>query len=384
MSLPAPDPRFPTVFHLEAEAKKRMPRFGFDYLQGATGEEAGMARNRQGFRDVRLVPRYLRDVDEVDISAELFGRRYSMPIGVAPVGLGGIMWPNAAEILAEAAARADIPFVLSTMATTSIETIAPLAGDKMWFQLYLTRDEAITESLLERAAKVGVKTLMVTVDIPSGGRRPRDIINGLTVPPRVTFRNVLEIFRHPNWALQSLQAGIPRFRNLEPYMPPDAKLEEIPQMVSANVTVSPSAERIKWVRKLWKGELIVKGIQHTEDAMHCVDLGADGILVSNHGGRQLDCAPSAIECLPEVVAAVGGRARVMLDSGARSGEDAVKALALGADMVFMGRPFYFALGALGRRGGDHVMALLQDEFRLALKQIGCTAAADLDRSWLAG
>lgn len=310
--------RAASIDDLKKIAKRRIPHFAFDYLEGGCNQEITIARNRRALDAVIMEPRYLEDCGPPDLSVELFGRRYDAPIVVAPIGLGGLMWPRIAEIMAEAAGKANIPFCLSTVAATSIERAAELAGECFWFQLYTPTEPAIRDDLLDRAAATGCRVLLITVDVPVGTWRPRDLRNGLSVPPRFDLRTMLQIAARPRWAVETLRNGIPQFASLAPYVPQPASLRQGSEFIRQRMTGGFNRESLARIRERWQGKLLLKGIETEREAELALQLGADGIVVSNHGGRQLDAARSPVEILPKVRAAVGDRMTVLADSGVNS------------------------------------------------------------------
>jgi len=371
--------RFPTIAHLRRHAPRHGPRFAFEYMDGgAGGEDAGIRRNWAALDAVELVPRYGVTTELPPIGIELFGRRYAAPIGVAPMGGPSIVWPGADEYLAAASQAAGVPYVLGTVGGTTIETAAKIAPDVLWFQLYrLARnDHAIGFDLVRRADAAGAHVLMLTLDVPVRTTRAREVAAGVTTPFRPDLKMMLDIATSPGWLLAMLRNGIPRFANLRAYVGENAGIAEAAEFARREVKGAFTWDEVARYRERWKRPLVVKGILHPEDAERALALGVDGLVVSNHGGRQVEALPAAIDALPVIAAQVGGRAAVLMDSGIRSGADVVRALALGAQATFAGKAFLWGLGALGRRGPAHVMALLADETRAALGQIGARRPAE--------
>jgi L-lactate dehydrogenase (cytochrome) len=370
--------RFPTIDDLRARARWRVPRFAFDFVDGGANDETCVERNIAAFRSVELLPRYCVDTKGASTAVELFGTRYAAPIGIAPMGSPGLMWPGAEQYLARAAQRARIPFVLATPANESIERIAELAPDVFWFQLYRFphNDHAITYDLVRRADVAGARVLVPTVDSAGKSKRPRDIRNGVAVPFRFTPKVVWQVATSPAWAWSLLKHGMPRTENLVPYAGPDPTQVSTARTMQLRSGGSHTWDELARLRERWKRAFVVKGILHPQDAERAVALGADGIIVSNHGGRHFDGAPASIDMLPAIVAAVGSRATVMVDSGIRSGLDVVRALALGAKAGFSGRPFLYGLAALGPAGASHVVDLFFDEIRTEFTHTGIRSVAE--------
>ena len=373
--------RYPSVDYLHKEARKRLPKFSYDYVDGGSGAGIGLKRNRKALDAVTLTPRYITDWKTVEMGVELFGEKYSRPFGIAPMGLASLQYPRAELEFARAGRKVNIPTSLSTACTVDIEDFGALAGDNGWFQLYPPKSQEINDDLIDRAHNSGFKALMVTVDVPARGWRPRDMYNGLALPPRITLESLFNSAIRPRWSLNTLINGIPHFKTLGRYSN-NKSMRGMAEFVGEQLGQMVTTDRLKRIRDHWKGPLIIKGVMHPDDAKQAMKLGYDGILVSNHGGRQMDASPAPVEVLPDIIEAVGGKVTVMVDSGFSSGLDIVRGLALGAQFVFCGRAFMWGLSALGEKGVDHVVDLLTDELTLALTQIGCPDIAQLDASWL--
>lgn len=343
-----------------------------------TGEDVAVSRNRTGLDNVTLLPQFLKGEQTQETETELFGRKYALPFGVAPVGLTGLMWPEAEIILAKAAAQYGFPYCLSTAATQTPETIGKVVGNMGWFQLYPPRDENICDDLLKRARDNGFHTMVVTADVPAASRRERTARAGLRMPPKVTPRFVWQAAKHPAWTVATLRKGLPRLRTVEKYVSGSsttlnsAALSNAARFVGERFGGTLSWDYLQRVRDLWDGPLVLKGLLHPQDAEKAVAMGIDGIGVSNHGGRQFDGSPAAIDALPAIVEQVGDRASIIFDSGVRSGLDVIRALALGADFVLLGRAFMFGVAAFGEQGGVHAAEILTADLKTNMVQLGVT------------
>lgn len=372
-------PDYPSIDDLRERARQRIPRFAFEYLDGGCNEDVNLHKNTSDIRGVELKPFYLSRHTGSDMRTELFGEVYDAPFGIAPVGLQGLMWPNAPEILARAAHAHNIPFVLSTVTTASIERIGELTEGKFWYQLYHPADNALRDDILDRAEAAGCKVLVVLCDVPTFGYRPRDIRNGLAMPPKMTLRNILQIMGRPNWAIRTLLHGQPNFATMQKYMPKGLDMKQLGLYMNQTFSGRLNEEKIAPIRDRWKGKIVLKGVASEEDTEMAIRLGLDGIIVSNHGGRQLDAGQSTIRSLPPITRKYAGQIKIMLDSGLRSGPDIARALASGAEFAFLGRSFMYGVAALGNRGGQHTIAILKTQLRQVMEQICCEKVADFPR-----
>lgn len=367
-----------------AMARRKLPQIAFDFIDGGADDELGMVRNREAFSDYQLLPRYLNDVTTRDQSTTLFGRKYSSPIGISPTGMAGLFRVGADSMLAAAAKKANVPFLLSSASNFRIEDAADIAPDNVWFQMYATSDHRINMDLVRRAREAKVGVLVITVDVPVNSNRERNRRNGFTRPFRMTPSIMLDTLSRPGWLLKYLKSGgMPMMSNWQPYAREGANADEVADMYGT-LTPAPmtSWETVSAIRREWEGPLVIKGILHPDDALQSAAHGLDGVIVSNHGARQLDAAPSPISMLPAIRAAVGDRMTVMLDSGVRRGSDVITAKCLGAQACFFGRPTLYAVAALGQDGADQVFAIMRREIDAVLTQIGCGNFGDLTERFL--
>jgi len=361
-------------------ARQRLPKAIFDFIDGGAEDEWTLRQNRAQFSRWGLLPRFPVNVAERDATVSLFGERYSAPLVISPTGMVGLARARADLQLARAAHQHRIPFTLSTVATMSIEDVAAGAHGPLWFQLYVLRDRKLTQELMVRAAAARYGALVVSVDCPVAGKRERDPRNGLTVPLRPTLRNLLDLLRHPDWLLEVARFGLPRPENLVGSGGGATSGQALTAYMQTQLDPSVSWTDIDWVRSQWQGPLIIKGLASSEDATAALAHGADGIVVSNHGGRQLDGAVPSLEALRRVVDAVGSKLTVFCDSGFRRGTDVIKALALGARAVFLGRATVYGVAAGGQAGAGRALAILRDEIDRTMALIGCRALRELDGS----
>jgi (S)-mandelate dehydrogenase len=365
-----PSPALPGAADARALARRRLPRLIFDFIDGAAGEETALWRNEADLRALRLMPRVLVDVVGIDPATTLFGRAMGAPFGIAPMGMCDLAWPGTDRAFAAEAKRRAIPVCVSTASSTPLERMQELAGGNAWFQLYVTGSVETAFGFADRAAASGYEVLLLTVDVPRLGRRPRDLRNGFATPFRIRPRQFLDFALHPRWSLGTLRAGRPRMANYAGG--PDAKGYD--RNAPRTGATWAFLDRL---RARWKGRLVVKGVLSPEDAVRIRAAGADAVYVSNHGARQLDSAPSTVSMLPAIRAAVGSGYPLLMDGGVRSGEDVVKALAAGADFVLMGRPFLFAMGADGPRGLARFADGLAEDIAIALAQVGLRRVAEI-------
>ena len=372
-----PTRRYPSVWYLEQAARRRVPRFCWEYLTGGAGRGGAVQRNRTMLDAVRFVPRLLDDAaDRPKLSVDLMGRRYDAPFGIAPIGLGGLVWPHAAEYLAASARRQNIPFIMSSYATVAMERIAEIAPEHAWFQLYAFNRPEMDAAIVARAERAGFEVLVVTVDLPTATRRPHDARNGLAVPPGMDLENLAQMVVRPRWAVAMLRAGVPRFHTLLPHVPAGMSMADLGTHLASLHEGHMTLEHLKALRDAWPRKLVVKGLYHAADVADCRALGAAAVVMSNHGGRHVEGAPSAIEMLEAARAEVGSMA-LIADGGIRSGLDVARFAARGADFVLCGRAFMFGVAAMGERGGDRVAEILKGELHQAMAHAGAPALADL-------
>lgn len=368
---------YPSIDDLIKKAKSKIPRFAFEYLDGGCNEDVNLIKNTKELRDVELKPYYLRKHVEASLQTDLFGQIYDAPFGISPIGLQGLIWPNAPVILAKAALKHNIPFILSTVSTSSIEKIGEVTEGKAWFQLYHPAETEIKDKIIKRVEAAGYPVLVILSDVPTFGYRPRDIRNGLAMPPRMTLQNILQILSRPAWALKTLYHGQPTFATMKPYMPAGLNMKQLGQFMNRTFSGRLNEQKIAAIRDQWKGKLVIKGIASEEDTEMAIRLGLDGIIVSNHGGRQLDAGQSSIQSLHPIVKKYGGQIKIMMDSGLRSGPDIARTLACGAEFAFLGRSFMYAVAALGDEGGDHMIASLKIQLKQVMDQICCPVVDEL-------
>ena len=368
--------KYPSVEDLRNRAKTKIPKFAFEYLDGGCNDDVNLKKNTDRIRDIELKPNYLVDYKNPNLKTTLFGHEYDAPFGISPVGLQGLMWPKSPQILAKAAFEHNIPFILSTVTTASIETIAEITEGHAWFQLYHPSEESVTKDILKRAETAGCPVLVILADVPSFGYRPRDIRNGLSMPPKMTLTNIVNAMRRPHWSLQTLINGQPSFEILKPYMPKNLNLSQLAKFMDATFSGRLDETKIKRIRELWKGKLVLKGAESVHDVEKAYQLGLDGVIVSNHGGRQVDVGQATIDSLKTIAPLYKDKITIMMDSGIRGGADVARVMASGAEFSFMGRTFMYGVSALGKQGGDHTILMLKKQLRQIMEQLSCGKIAD--------
>lgn len=360
-----------------ARARKALPRFVFDYVDGAADDEACLRRNAAAMERIQLVPSCLTDVSSIDTRVEVFGATWKLPVAISPTGFNGLCRPGGDVLLARAAAAAGIPFTLSTASNERIENVAKAGDGIKWLQLYVMSDRAIAQQMMRRARAAGYSALVLTVDVPVSGNREKDMRNGFKLPFRPGFNTMLDLCAHPRWLARFMQSGAPNFVNLSESAEAGASAQLQAALLARAMDRTLAWQHLDWVRAHWDGPLLVKGILNPRDAELAVRHGVDGIIVSNHGGRQLDAAPATMQVLPAIVRAVDDRIPVLVDSGFRRGSDIVKALALGARAVMIGRPTMYGMAANGQQGAQAVLGILGAELERAMTLLGAARVADI-------
>ena len=367
-----------SVDDLRAVARRRMPRGVFDYIDGGAEDEVSLGRNVAAFHRAEFRPRVLRDVGVVDPSTSLLGRPLPLPLVLAPTGFTRIAHPDGELAVARSAARAGLPYTLSTMSTRSIEEVAAVSAGPKWFQVYVWRDRGLLRAMLDRAAAVGYEAIMLTVDTAVLGRRERDVRRGFTLPPKIGLGTLIDGAVHPGWTWDFVRAEPITFANMTGSGAGDGtEAVNLSTYINSQFDPALSWRDIEWFRDAWPGPVILKGIQTVADARLAADAGVAAVALSNHGGRQLDTAPVPLELVGPVADAVGGRVQIICDGGVRRGSDVVKAVALGANACMIGRAYLYGLGAGGERGVDHVLGLIDEGVRRTMALVGCRTVADL-------
>lgn len=363
------DTDYPAISDLKKRAQRRIPHFAWEYLDSATGTESTMDRNRAALDAILLKPAILTGEVTADLSTNFLGQSYDTPFGIAPVGMSGMMWPNAEYLLTQLGADQNIPYCMSNMATRMPEDVADVVGNTGWYQLYAPRDPDIRVNMLDRIKNAGFHTLILTVDVPAISRRERQRRGGLTHPPRLTPRIMAQVAKCPAWALGTLKYGMPRLRFIESYTGAKGALPSTAH-IGHLMRTSPDWEYLQELRDIWDGNLIIKGVQTPEDAKRLARMGVDAIWVSNHAGRQFDAAPAAIHALPKIRRAVGTDMPLIYDSSIDGGLDILRAIAMGADFVMLGRAFHYGLGAFDAKGAKHVVTILKEDLASNMGQMG--------------
>jgi len=366
-----------SVADFRARAQRRLPKMVFDYLEGGADGELAVKRNRQAIELLCLRPSALVDVSHIDAAIELFGHRHPLPLVIAPTGLNGLFWPDGDLELARAAAAANIPFAMSSASNARLERIPAEAGGVNWFQLYVMGDRKTAERMMTRALASGYTALMLTVDVPVGGHRERDLRNGFKLPFKLSPTTAFDLSLHPRWLMALMRGGMPSFVNLADAESGETSVEAQAALLSRSLDPSLVWENLSWIRRHWPGTLMLKGVLNPNDARLALAHGVDGLIVSNHGGRQLDAAQASIDVLPEIIAAVDGHLPVLVDSGFRRGSDIVKALALGARAVLLGRATLYGLAADGESGVSAVLQLLAEDILRNMALMGTPSIGHL-------
>ena len=366
-----------SIADLRRLARARIPRAVFDFIDGGAEDETTLARNAEDLREIALVPRYLRNVAQRDLGTTILGRASAMPLIVAPTGLAALAWPRADVAIARAAARHAIPFIISTSSSMRMEDIvAGAPGARAWFQVYIYKDRQLVESLVQRAAAAGIEALVLTIDTPVLGNRERDARNRFTVPLRPTARLLWDLVRCLPWSVATLRHGTPRMQNFVDYGH-GRDVTSLMQLMTGNMDASVTWDDLAWLRERWTGKLVLKGVLAPEDAELAVKHGMDALIVSNHGGRQLDSAPSTVSMLPQIASVVGGRCEILIDGGIRRGSDMAKVVACGARAAMVGRPMLYGAAMGGEAGALHALNLLKAEYDRCLALIGRASTAAL-------
>ena len=369
--------KYPSVEDLRKRAKLKIPKFAFEYLDGGCNNDVNLKKNTDRIRDIELKPKYLVDYRKPSLKTRLFGHTYDAPFGISPVGLQGLMWPKSPEILAKAAFDHNIPFILSTVTTTSIEKIADLTEGKAWFQLYHPTEDKVTIDILRRANEAQCPVLIILADVPSFGYRPRDIRNGLSMPPKMTLYNIINAVKRPNWLLQTIINGQPSFETLKPYMPKNLNLNQLAKFMDRTFSGRLNDDKIKRIRDMWKGKLVLKGAESLHDVEKACKLGLDGVIISNHGGRQVDVGQATIDSLKTILPVYKNKITLMMDSGIRGGADVARVMATGANFSFLGRTFMYGVSALGKNGGNHTISMLKKQLTQVMEQLSCGEISQL-------
>tara|TARA_B100001093_G_C26756033_1_gene983432 strand:- start:171 stop:1310 length:1140 start_codon:yes stop_codon:yes gene_type:complete len=365
------------IMDLKNIARRRVPKMFFDYVDGAAWTESTKILNVQALNDIKFKQRVAIDISNRSAKTNLIGSSFRIPLAMAPIGLTGVIWPNGEIITMKACEEFGIPYCLSTVSITSLESLSKAASEPFWFQLYVIRDRDFVKRLTQRAEAVGVETLVLTLDLPLSGQRNRDIYNGLSSPPKPTIFNLIDILRRPAWSYEMLHFRNFNFGNLKGHVTNLERGKSLAEWTNDQYDPSLNWQDVKWIRDLWKGKLILKGILSPEDAETAIEVGADAIVVSNHGGRQLDGAPATIQVLPDISNAIAGRCEIFVDGGFTSGQDVFRALALGAKGVLMGRALIYGLGAGGQAGVQKALEFIAHELETTMGLCGVNSVSEI-------
>lgn len=369
---------------LRALARRKVPKAFFEYADGGSYNEETLRANRAELEPIKLRQRVMVDVSERSLATTIIGQKVSAPFALAPIGLCGMQYGDGEILSAQAAEEAEVPFILSTMSINSIEQVAEATTKPFWFQLYVIRDRGFSKDILSRAAKAGCSALVLTVDLQVLGQRHRDIRNGMTVPPQIRLKNIIDMATKPEWVFSILKGKSKTFGNLAGHVKGMDDVTSLAQWTNHQFDPALNWKDVDWIKKVWPGKLIIKGILDVEDAKTAVKLGADAIVVSNHGGRQLDGAPSSISALPAIAQAVGSDTEVLYDGGIRTGSDMLRALALGARACLIGRAYIYGLGAGGKAGVAKAIDILKKEFSVAMALTGTTSVKEIGPQVIVG
>ncbi|MCY4460912.1 MAG: alpha-hydroxy acid oxidase [Albidovulum sp.] len=360
----------PAVSDLRKSSKRNLPRFAFEYLDSATGTELGKDRNRRALDSIGFMPAVLRGKLKAELAREFLGHEFSLPVGIAPVGMSGMIWPGAECKLAAAARERNIPYCMSTVTVALPEEVGPVADSMGWFQLYPPDSREIRRDILKRVKNSGFRKLVLTVDVPDDSRRERQRRSHIAIPPKLTLPMIASMILHPRWSLAMARAGVPKLHLVESYVPPSRRSSDTFRHAGKVLRGQPDWGYLAELRQEWEGDILVKGVLEPEDAIRLVEAGINGIWVSNHSARQFEAGPASIDQLPKIREAIGRDVPIAFDSGVSSGLDVLRALALGADFVFLGRAFHYAVSALGEKGIHHLLHILEMDMRTNMAQIG--------------
>jgi L-lactate dehydrogenase (cytochrome) len=375
-ALPYFNPNYPTTQSLRHAARRRIPKFAFDYLQGGCFNDIALAKNRQQLESAVFASHLTATQAPPTYTTSLFGHDYNAPFGIAPMGMQGLIWPNSPQVLAKAAFQHNIPFVLSNVSSASIEEIGEISEGRAWFQLYNPTAAHIRRHMLKRAQQAAFHVLVVTIDVPTYGYRPRDIKNGLAMPPKMSFTNIMQMLKQPRWLTATLRHGIPHMATLMEYADKHIPPDELASFLDNTVMGPVDRQGLQEIRDLWPGPLVIKGITSEVDLQVAIAIGADGIMISNHGGRQLDRGLTPIEVLARYASKYQDKITLLCDSGVESGDDIAVCLGMGAKSAFLGRTFMYGMAALGHQGAEHVITMLNTQLAQITSQLKCQNMQD--------